>query len=88
MNLYSTKFFATCPNNGVRIEYRLSIRTQATLSVEDIITGVEQHGEGYHEEIADQLLERFGGWQTLTADHHGVTIETTRARGLAERPAE
>jgi hypothetical protein len=29
--------------------------------------------------VADELLAAFGGVQTLVADHHGVTIETTRA---------
>lgn len=79
MNTYTTKFFACCPNNQVRIEYRLKIETRDVLSVEDIITGVQLHDEGYHEEIADHLLKRFGGVQTLVADHHGVTIETVRA---------
>ena len=78
MNTYTTTFFADCPNNGVRILYRLEIQTGVVLSVEDIITGVGEVSEGYHEEIADELLQRFGGFQTLTADHHGVTIETSR----------
>lgn len=79
MNAYTTKFFACCPNNQVRVEYLLRIETRETLSVEDIIAGVQLHDEGYHEEIADALLKRFGGVQKLTADHHGVVIETTRA---------
>ena len=78
MNAYTTKFFADCPINRVRIEYRLRIETSAMLPVEDLIATVESIGDGYHEEIADQLLARFGGRQILIADHHGVTIETTR----------
>lgn len=80
MNAYSTTFFAVCPNNQVRIEYRIRIETYETLSVESILTAVEEIEEGYHEEIADQLFERFGGVQKLIADHHGVTIETVRTK--------
>lgn len=80
MNAYSTEFFANCPNNGVRIKYRFRVETPETLSVESIVSAVEAIDEGFHEEIADELLERFGGVQTLVADHHGVTIETTRTK--------
>lgn len=80
MNIYTTKFFAHCPNNQVRVEYRLRIESRNMLGVEEIIEAVGQHEDGFHEEIADALLTRFGGTQTLTADHHGVTIETVRAK--------
>ena len=79
MNAYTTEFFATCPNNSVRIKYRLRIETAQILSVEELTAAVEATDEGYHEEIADQMLARFGGRQTMVADHHGVTIETVRA---------
>jgi hypothetical protein len=79
VNAYTTEFFARCPNNNIRIKYRLRIETREMLSVEDIVAAVELPDEGYHEEIADQMLKRFGGVQTLVAEHHGVTIETTRA---------
>lgn len=81
MNVYTTKFFCRCPNNDVRIEYALRIETIEILRVEDIINGIEIEAEEakFHEELADQLAERFGGVQRLTADHHGVGIETHRA---------
>lgn len=79
MNAYSTKFFANCPNNGIRIEYSLRIETRDQIMVEDILSALDAIGEGFHEEIADDLLKRFGGVQKLVADHHGVTVETTRA---------
>lgn len=79
MNAYTTEFFASCPNNGLRIKHRLRIETRAIMPVEQIIAKVEAISEGYHEEVADELLAAFGGVQTLVADHHGVTIETTRA---------
>ncbi len=78
MNIYRTEFFCVCPNNGVRIKYALEIRTQDVLPVEQLIAALETYESGFHEEIADQLRERFGGHQTLIADHHGVQIETQR----------
>lgn len=78
MNTYKTKFFANCPENGVRIEYDLTINTGSVVKVEDMIEFVQGIGTGLHEDIADQLCARFGGTQTLTAYHHGVTIDTIR----------
>lgn len=78
MNTYRTEFFCHCPVNRVRIKYALTIRTRNMVPVEEILSVVEAYDEGYHEEIADELLNRFGGEQTLVADHHGVTIETER----------
>ena len=46
--------------------------------MEDILKEVEDIQKGFHEDIADRLQRRFGGSQTLVADHHGVRIETTR----------
>ncbi len=79
MNAYTTEFFTNCPNNGLRIKYRLRIETREVIPVEQITAKVETLHEGFHEEVADELLRAFGGVQTLVADHHGVTIETTRA---------
>lgn len=78
-NAYTTEFFANCPNNGIRIKYRLRIETREVIPVEQIIAKVDTITEGFHEEVADELLAAFGGVQTLVADHHGVTIETIRA---------
>lgn len=78
MNAYTTEFFSNCPNNGLRIKYRLRIETSEVIPVEQIIAKVEGVSDSYHEELADELLLSFGGTQTLVADHHGVTIETTR----------
>jgi hypothetical protein len=67
-------------NNDVRIDYALRIETMQTLAVESIVDGIEidTAEPRYHEELADLMLSRFGGMQTLIADHHGVTIETKR----------
>ena len=42
---------------------------------------VQSISEGYHEELADDLLLSFSGTQTMVADHHGVMIEN--AAGVA-----
>lgn len=78
MNKYTVKFFARCPTNGVRVEYTLEITTNKTIKVEMLIETVGQYDGWYHEDIADNLLERFGGEQNLLALHHGVFIETKR----------
>lgn len=79
MNSYRVEFFAACPSNGARIHYRLRLDTSAVVMVEDILAAVSS-AHGYHEAIADGLSLQFGGRQTLTAEHHGVTIETTRTQ--------
>lgn len=78
LNSYTTKFFATCPNNGVRIEYTFNLRTQKVVQAEAFIAHVSEIQHGYHEQIADDLHAKYGDEQTLTADHHGVFIETYR----------
>ncbi len=78
MNTYTTEFFAACPNNGVRIKYRLQIETLDVVPVEQLIAKIESFSEAFHEGIADELFAEFGGKQTLVADHHSVTIETVR----------
>ncbi len=78
MNKYTVKFFANCPNNGVRIEYTLTITVRKTIEVETLIDTTSKYDNWYHEDIADSLSERFKGQQVLTAFHHGVFIETVR----------
>lgn len=78
MNTYTVEFFSACPLNGVRIKYTLKISTGAVIPVEQILAAVDALADAFHEELADHLQERFGGSQTLTADHHGVRIETIR----------
>lgn len=78
MNTYKTKFFAKCPVNAIRVEFDLTINTGEVIKVEDILAEVESIKTGFHEEIADRLHSRFGGSQIMSADHHGVFIETIR----------
>jgi len=81
MNVYTTQFGAKCPNNGKMIWYTLRIERipRHVLMVEDILEATMGLGAGYHEALADSLHAALGGRQTLTAEHHGVTIETVRA---------
>lgn len=88
MNAYTTEFFACCPNNGLRIKYRMRIESAEVIPVEQIIAKVDSITEGYHEGIADDLLLSFGGAQMLVADHHGVLIETMRASPPPPQPVE
>jgi hypothetical protein len=76
LNKYRFTFVATCPNNGEAIIYHLSIETEKRVMVEHIKTACALWKTGYHEEIAADLHERFGGHLTLAANHHGVDIET------------
>jgi hypothetical protein len=48
------------------------------IEVERIVSITDSFEEGYHEDFADQLIERLGGIQTLKAYHHGVFIKTVR----------
>lgn len=78
MNTYTTNFYAKCPVNDSRIGYTLTIHTGQVVKAEDLTGFVDAIESGLHEDIADGLLARFGGSQRLTADHHGVRIETIR----------
>lgn len=79
MNIYRRQFVAACPNNGESIIYQLSIEAgDRMIPVEHIVTATALHKKGFHEAIADELFERFGGRQVLKAHHHGVDIETIR----------
>lgn len=76
MNTYRFIFGASCPNNGDLIVYSLAITTPRMVHIEHIKTACALHDEGYHEDIAKDLHARFGGLLVLTANHHGVQIET------------
>lgn len=76
MNTYRYTFVAECPLNGEHIIYSLAIETERQIYVEHIKTACALHSEGYHEPIAADLHARFGGNLTLTANHHGVEIES------------
>ena len=78
MNKYITKFISLCPVNNKPISYSLEIKHSDKIFVEEILEEVKKFTALFHEEIADELFLKFGGEQTLTANHHGVFIETER----------
>jgi len=77
-NIYRLQFVSHCPNNGLHIIYSLEIETAEVIHVEHIVTATSLLANSFHEDIADELHDRFGGKQTLRAHHHGVDIETRR----------
>lgn len=81
MNIYRHTFVATCPSDGESIIYRLEIKTTKVIMVEHIKTATDLIKTGYHEQIADQLYDRFGGEHKILATHQGVEIETIRFPG-------
>ncbi|UVM64459.1 hypothetical protein LOY34_13970 [Pseudomonas sp. B21-009] len=80
-NTYRHTFAATCPGDGEVIVYSLQIRSQTMIRVEHIKTATALIKQGWHEQIADQLAEHFGGDQVIKAVHQGVEIETVRLSG-------
>lgn len=78
MNIYRYQFVSACPNNGKHIIFHLEIQTKKMVMVEDIKAFADTLANQFHEPIADALFGRFGGYQILTARHHGVDIETRR----------
>lgn len=77
MNRYQYTFVADCPNNSEPIVYQLEITSRKQIFVEHIKTACALHRRGFHELIAADLHSTFGGRLRLTANHHGVDIETT-----------
>ena len=78
MNRYETKFRNKCPVNSIVIDYYLVIEHDRKILVEDLTECLSKMMPSYHETIADYLVDKFGGKQTLRAMHHGVLITTER----------
>lgn len=78
-NTYRHTFIAVCPADGESIVYQLEICTQDMIRVEHIRTATALIKRGFHEQIADDLFQRFGGRQVITAVHQGVSLESVRA---------
>ena len=80
MNTYQTTVRLPCLKNNLPIDYWVEIQSVETIMVEDINAFLlNDDGKGViHEVLADDMYDRFGGWQTIKAMHHGVHITTTR----------
>lgn len=78
LNIYRHRFLAQCPVDGAQVLYSLTIDTNAVLMAEDIEAACRFEAAVFHEDVADKLLVKFGGKQTLAATHGKVEIETLR----------
>lgn len=81
MNTYRYTFASSCPSNGEAIIYTLEMESPERIMVEHIKTACALHPKAYHEDIAADLHKQFGAALKLTANHHGVTIETSLSAG-------
>jgi hypothetical protein len=78
MNRYDLRFLATCPVDGRRITYALTVEALFVIAAEDIVAACSFPSPVLHEDAADALLAKLGGRQMLVAVHGGVRITTTR----------
>ena len=77
MNIYGYTFWVKCPNDSAEIEYTLLIEHDQMIMVEDIIAAC-RFPASYQEEIADKLHELLPGKISISAEHQGVEVTTTR----------
>lgn len=79
MNTYQTTHRAACPNGDLMDTYQITIRSQATIMVEDILRTLnESPGKIYQEDLATLLRAKLGAEVTVEGSHHGVQITSTR----------
>lgn len=79
MNIYETTHRAKCPNGELMDSYRITIRSQATIMVEDILRTLnEAPGKIYQEDLATLLRAKLGAEVTVEGSHHGIHITSTR----------
>lgn len=77
MNIYKTSFFSKCPINGDMVKYSITICASWLIKAEDIEAACN-FKNFFHEDIADELFGKFGGYQVIIATHRNVSIETQR----------
>jgi len=79
MNTYQTTHRAACPNGDLMDNYQITIRSQATIMVEDILRTLnEAPARIYQEDLATLLRSKLGGEITVIGWHHGIKITSTR----------
>ena len=70
---------AACPNGDLMDNYQITIRSQATIMVEDILRTLnEAPARIYQEDLATLLRSKLGGEITVIGWHHGIKITSTR----------
>lgn len=79
MNTYTLEHRAKCPNGELMDIYRITIRAQATIMVEDILRALNEAPEKiYQEDLATLLRAKLGAEVTVEGSHHGIHITSTR----------
>lgn len=80
MNIYKANFSCSCIKNGDVINYLWVLRTHRIILVEDIESSLQKISihPAFHEKIADDLYQLFGGHQVIVARHREIEIETIR----------
>lgn len=79
MNKYVIEFVSQCPNDGTNVTYNLIIESKRMILLEDLNDFINENClTGFHEQMADELFDRFGGCQYMQANHNLGFIETTR----------
>jgi hypothetical protein len=79
MNTYETTHRASCPNGNLVDTYQITIRSQTTIMVEDILRTLnEAPSRIYQEDLATLLRSKLGGEITVEGWHHGIKITSTR----------
>jgi hypothetical protein len=80
MNIYQTTHRAACPNGNLMDSYQVTIRSQETIMVEDIIKTLnDAPKEIYQEDLATLLRAKLGAEVIVVGSHHGIQITSTRA---------
>jgi len=79
MNIYRTTHRARCPNGELIDSYEITIRSDATIMVEDILRALKQAPPTiYQEDLATLLRAKLGAQVTVEGSHHGIHITSTR----------
>jgi hypothetical protein len=79
MNTYETTHRALCPNGNLVDTYQITIRSQTTIMVEDILRTLNKAPSRiYQEDLATLLRSKLGGEITVEGWHHGIKITSTR----------
>ena len=80
MNTYKTTHRASCPNGDLMDTYEITIRSQSTIMVEDIIRTLQEAPKSiYQEDLATLLRAKLGAEVTVEGWHHGIHISSLRA---------
>jgi hypothetical protein len=78
MNTYQLTHRASCPNGDLVDAYEITIRSQTTIMVEEILrTLKEAPPRIYQENLASLLRAKLGAAVTVEGWHHGIHITST-----------